>query len=1127
MFKLFGGKKSNDDGKAKRARFFGGRAFAFIIPNENATVAFVDAQGNVKENREVNEPSIFSTLNSAVVYNKYTVAKTDLAALTLFSITTDRRIYKKKETAKVLIAGLDCASLVVKLDVKRNDQLVFQEEVKLDALGTAISAIPDLDEGAYKLEAKVEKNAGAVYAEAEFSVADFTLSPLEAVLDSFKVDCGNLTAKVSLTSLNRPYSGNVEVGLWCKYCNVVVERAEVGFTDGCGTVKIPISSHTGPFTLEFSTDEGNTATIFLQGTRSEEREELIISRLGKNFAASLAPYEGAECSHDIYYRITGTSVAPFELDDVIAKRASITVTKDFDVVQAVAYSPVTKKMESVTSKCVKKGTKIEVDILPPYSIIMLGAISSERVEAYEDHAVVLAKGSMDANVEVQQNAKPGETIKIKLTSASKAKCMVVVGDQRLEHENLNKKLAKSMFSNMKANMPMLQSGPAEDLEMLEFKRQNTIEKDRLYSRRMGIQEGGAPLSARPRMREMDFENTSVKKADAKLMMSGLVADSDGAAIIVNKPPTSTASAQAIREELAIPRADFPEMLLCETFDIEGTFEKEVKLGDSIGQWKVLAYFYNGLDFSEVTRRITADKDAFVELDIPSMLMEGDKVSAKVLFKAPVATDENGNKRTPVSTLEVIQGEHIIQKTVEGTGVEHIELLGPCKVVARISTPVGNDEVIREIFEPGIEVLQTSELVMLEAGDRCDGFKAAVVYPSMGELIKESVGCLLNYPHGCAEQTSSKMCGLAILYGGIREGSIAGNEAETKKMMYSGINRMKLFFNKDKKMFSLWENGVPDISTTEKVLANLIPYARLDRTDAMVNDIRTMIDLCVETLLHEKVKNNALIELNSAFKRAIETVEDASALICSNASKKDKQEAVEFIVKNAKEEGEALYWTGRAWGGALESTCEALKGLAGIEEHKGLFARGFAYVASKLVDGRLYSTSDTKAMIDLFTRMKLKGAGKIKVNGETVVPNGAMLLKEPFEADGSVMVRIDNESKVDILSKSSNFDFDIEVADAKGNKLTGLSLGERVNIRLTPREKTRCPLVKVYLPATIAALKGGANVQTINMPVTSGSVTIEAIAVRTGKAGLYVVMYDMYDSTKIGISSRLEFEVSAR
>jgi hypothetical protein len=83
----------------------------------------------------------------------------------------------------------------------------------------------------------------------------------------------------------------------------------------------------------------------------------------------------------------------------------------------------------------------------------------------------------------------------------------------------------------------------------------------------------------------------------------------------------------------------------------------------------------------------------------------------------------------------------------------------------------------------------------------------------------------------------------------------------------------------------------------------------------------------------------------------------------------------------------------------------------------------------------------------------------------------------------------------------------------------------MQITITPKETTIAPLVRLFLPGNLALLKGGANAQTAHLPIEARELTVDAVAVRPGRARLYVSVHDMYDAEKVGTIPGIEIRVT--
>ena len=112
-----------------------------------------------------------------------------------------------------------------------------------------------------------------------FSVAEFSLSPLIARLESHTYDAGRLTFRLRVMALSVPYEGKAELAL--QSGALVVETKEVRVRDGTVEASFEAKEHEGPFRVQVTTPGGETASVFFPGTAKTERERITLCPLGR------------------------------------------------------------------------------------------------------------------------------------------------------------------------------------------------------------------------------------------------------------------------------------------------------------------------------------------------------------------------------------------------------------------------------------------------------------------------------------------------------------------------------------------------------------------------------------------------------------------------------------------------------------------------------------------------------------------------------------------------------------------------------------------------------------------------------------------------------------------------------
>ncbi len=329
---------------------------------------------------------------------------------------------------------------------------------------------------------------------------------------------------------------------------------------------------------------------------------------------------------------------------------------------------------------------------------------------------------------------------------------------------------------------------------------------------------------------------------------------------------------------------------------------------------------------------------------------------------------------------------------------------------------------------------------------------------------------------------------------------------------AGLQRLATFQHPDG-LFSIWCGGTPGLDITARVAHRLLGLRGLSYPPA-----DELLTKATSALLKAKHHDNALLPLDRNFAAKMEGPEDAVAYYFAGNGERDR--ALKSLRETAKRDASRVYWQARSpqkvWGGNLEVTADAARVMLDAQDE--LFRPAFGFVTSKLINGMLYSTADTRALVELLAALKFDRAGRAIIDGQEVALSDVSLGKEVTALNDNLIVRVDEEIEINHLEPRADFKFELKPSKTK------LALGERIQITVKPKEKTIAPLVRLFLPGNLALLKGGANAQTAYLPIESDSLTVDAVAVRAGKGQLFASVHDMYDAEKIGTAPGIEIRV---
>jgi hypothetical protein len=339
--------------------------------------------------------------------------------------------------------------------------------------------------------------------------------------------------------------------------------------------------------------------------------------------------------------------------------------------------------------------------------------------------------------------------------------------------------------------------------------------------------------------------------------------------------------------------------------------------------------------------------------------------------------------------------------------------------------------------------------------------------------------------------------------------VPGDLPTTNGRILAGLQRLATFQYPDG-LFAIWCGGQPGVDITARVAHRLLglrglPYRMSER----------MLGKAGVALLKAGYRDNALLPLDAGFRQEMESAEDAVAYYFSGNGQRDA--ALQFLRQSAQREGSKAYWKAKsAWGGNLEVTADAARVM--FDAGDVLFRPAFTFVTGKLVNGMLYSTADTRALVELLASLKFDPAARAVIDGHEVALDDVAIGREVTALSDNLVVRVDEEIEINHLAPRADFQFAVKPGKTK------LRVGERMQITVTPKEQTIAPLVRLFLPGNLALLKGGANAQTAHLPIERKDLTVDAVAVRPGRGKLYVSVHDMYDAEKVGTIPGIEISV---
>ena len=639
---------------------------------------------------------------NTVMWPRADLSRLKVPAVAPLAVVTERKIYRPDDEVHFFVVAPDLAGGQVSLEVQLAGERIFQQDVSLDAAGLALIPFDDLQEGLFEVIAR--RDEPEVTARTTFTVAEFSLSPLTALLERFTLEEGTLWVRLRVRQLDAPYDGKAELSLLTGAGGeraVATKKGRV--KKGAVETRFRVQEKGGPFHIRVTTPGGETALVALPGTKAAPQPVVQINPLGRTADALLIPGTGTREVRGLHVRYAGEADTLFRLESAVAAEARLVARTHARLLQVVAFDPLTGESTAHDFEDVRRGETIAFDVAAPYTLFTLGAFTDDG--AYEAWGAVVRPVDLEASLVVSERAEPGEYVEVAVCADRPARCLLLVYDARLEHESPLPQLGRRLHAALR-----------EATEPLKV---------------------AAPPLARDVQPPWPLYRGAVMAAMSPPKSLAAVADLDGATAPLPVAGVETA-VKAPAFAVAPSRENFAELAYLELFDIGegGRADRVVPLGDQIGTWRCRAYVLAGLDVCELTADIAAEKALFAELDLPAIVGQGDEIEVAARYLAPSG-----------GMLSIFcPGGEPVTAQVAGSGIYRFTLSEPGAVEAHLASAEGDDWTRREVAAPGIQQVTVSRLEILRAGETMTA-ERVVVYPGVGPVLADAIEALYNYPFG--------------------------------------------------------------------------------------------------------------------------------------------------------------------------------------------------------------------------------------------------------------------------------------------------------------------------------------------------------------------------------------------
>lgn len=263
-----------------------------------------------------------------------------------------------------------------------------------------------------------------------------------------------------------------------------------------------------------------------------------------------------------------------------------------------------------------------------------------------------------------------------------------------------------------------------------------------------------------------------------------------------------------------------------TLDSEGKASVDIMMPDNITSYRIMAVVSDSsLRLGSADNKVVSKKPLMIQPVLPRFVYPGDRleIEARVFNQAGFSGDVE--LTAEFSGLTLTYGEALSTKRIENGGSdffpfkvkvasgEEVTVLFKAKLgehvdLVEYKIPIlipGLDEklVTNSLIEGGKE----EELVIDMPDEFAEGTMEGEIVLSSTVLteLKESIGFIMGYPHGCIEQTSSTTMPLILLEDLLPEIGVDVNRDNLRKFSESGIERIQTFLTPSGGL-SYWPGG---------------------------------------------------------------------------------------------------------------------------------------------------------------------------------------------------------------------------------------------------------------------------------------------------------------------------------
>jgi DNA-binding transcriptional MerR regulator len=1074
-------------------------------------------------------------------------------------VVADKDVYREGEdVAQIYVFNPAKKSKQVELTVSLDGAPLDKLVVKLDANGCGMTRYATIASGRYSV-AMVDSQA-----QCSFDAAKYALAPLTASLLSLDKAKNNiLTAVIAANSFGEPFEGKTRIVLTCDGQETAIYDAK--FEDGKTSLSFDAKKADGNLALRVASveDPDLIANVPLPGSRKEQREETVVSQLGKVRTVSLIRSEGSEDEKGLFFSEGAIRNTPVSIDNCISGEIALHCLSDMTHVTVAVRNPMDGSVNIEELGSLRAGDTQTLDYDSAIAAVHVGGFVNGK--PWEGSAV-LVKPSDPESISIEASwandgewIKPGETLNLKIRTKNKSSVLVRVADKRMRvQEDARTSIASMLKRWIGRAVGECFAGEVKCLApVIQLYDDDTLVRGLRGLRGMG---GMEMLRAR-----LDWDGGKVGLANVGYLAKGTNADltaradenpmvmyaatnlsgevKTANAVLFNQPAfynplhspnnwgisgysgikgtegmkgsLGVLNDTAKEQGTAIAREMEVDLVYCGLLEVDGEKEIAVKMPDCIGHYDITAFAVSGNDWLEAKTSVVMEKESYFEPMIPQFAHPDDGILCSA-----VVVRKRGNYVVSVDGKYLTKDEVKVEKMGRNVRLTWPAVPGVHELYMYDEYAEGEDgnidKVVRVVECPGEETVLGQELRILKAGDRFDlsddeDALSVKVLPGMQSELKVAVSVCTDFEHYCCEQSSAMVtaaCVAAMI--GDESGkekayqAIIAGEARLRKMFVSGKG-----FNSypGRDMVEEWS------ATAARRTSGL--GACISKDAVMPADVRKAVESMVE-MGKDAMKAHG--------KMALQVEGEMESIYYGRNTRKITKDDIEKVLNNLSGKMDAWSDYSKKSEGAF---CAAALLMAN-QIDKGIdVANAVAKAMAGTLGGAMHGSYEALAYMSMVNELQkanvvpASGSGKVRINGEKEVPvTDAIDASDvsSVEAVGSACaIRVTKLSRIKFDDVKTGVGIEVDVKGKHGAKTFKPGMPVKMKVSISDGYQMGDVLC-VALPDCLSRIIGGTKAKKFQIDFGGKSeIEVDLVAGRaTMKPQRWAaVVRNMYDGARIG------------